>query len=51
MPKLNNIKVYGDEFALISGVKDLQETEKIAEKVLCRNVEEIEYDNKNISVS
>lgn len=44
-------RIGGDEFALVSGLTDLKEAEKLAEKVLSRNGETIEYKNQNIPVS
>ena len=38
-------------FALISSLTDLQETEKLAEKVLCRNNEKIVYKSQSIALA
>jgi AraC family transcriptional regulator len=44
-------RIGGDEFALVSGLADLQEAEKLAEKVLCRNGEKIVYKNQDIAIA
>jgi len=44
-------RIGGDEFALVSELADLQETEKLAEKILCRNGETIEYKNQSIALA
>lgn len=44
-------RIGGDEFALVSGLTDLQETGKLAEKVLCRNGKEIVYKNQSIALA
>ncbi|MBC7958415.1 MAG: helix-turn-helix domain-containing protein [Vallitaleaceae bacterium] len=44
-------RIGGDEFALVSDTTDLQETEKLAEKILCRNGEKIVYENQRIALS
>ncbi len=44
-------RIGGDEFALVSGLMDLKETEKLAEKVLCRNGETVEYKSQKIALS
>jgi AraC family transcriptional regulator len=44
-------RIGGDEFALVSGLSDLQEAGKLAEKVLCRNGEKIVYKNQSIKLA
>jgi AraC family transcriptional regulator len=44
-------RIGADEFALVTGLKDLQNTEKLAEKVLSSNGRVIEYNDQKIPLS
>lgn len=44
-------RIGGDEFALVSGLTDLKESEKLAEKILSKNGGEIMYKNQKIAVA
>lgn len=44
-------RIGADEFALVTGLKDLQNTEKLAEKVLSSNGSVIEYNDQKIPLS
>ncbi|GKX68025.1 diguanylate cyclase domain-containing protein [Inconstantimicrobium mannanitabidum] len=44
-------RIGGDEFALVSGLADLQEARKLTEKVLCRNREKIMYKDQSIALT
>lgn len=44
-------RIGGDEFALVSGLSDLQQAERLAEKVLCKNGEKIIYKNEEIALA